>query len=157
MSPIIEIEATASSNDAVIGAVEELPEEIRFLHECTDDNFSLGIRTFDKMRGAYETPSTNDRSLTDYGHATADSEMRHQQLEQRKNNLLAKLHEQKLRKDEEDLIIECDRLERQLENDGKVIDLVDYNTSAPSGLLNLYGQIMAHISSTRLLNNSSKW
>ena len=125
LSPILENEATASSNDEIIGAIEELPEEIRFLHECTDENFSLGIRTFDKTRGPYETPSTSDRSITDYGHATADSEMRHQQLEQRKINLLAKLHEQKLRKEEEDIMIECDRLERQLEDESKVIDLVD--------------------------------
>ena len=67
LSPILENEATASSNGAVIGEIEEIPEEIRFLHECTDDNFTLGIRTFEKMRGAYETPSTNDRSPTDYG------------------------------------------------------------------------------------------
>ena len=123
LSPILVNEATASSNGAVNGAADELPAEIRFLHECTDDNFTLGIRPFEKMRGVYETPSTNnnDRSPTDYGHATVDSEMRHQQLEQRKINLPAKLHEQKLRKDEEDLIIEFDRLERQLEGNEKVI------------------------------------
>ena len=55
--------------------------------------------------------------------------MRTQQLEQRKISLLAKLHEQKLRKEEEDLILECDRLERQLENDNKLIDLVDNGQS----------------------------
>ena len=108
LSPILENEATASSKE-IIGAIEELPEEIRFLHECTDENFSLGLRTFEKMRDPYETPSTNERSIIDYGHATVDSETRTQQLEQRKINLLAKLHEQKLRKEEEELIVECDR------------------------------------------------
>ena len=67
LSPILVNEATASSNGAVNGAADELQAEIRFLHECTDDNFTLGIRPFEKMRGAYETPSTNDRSPTDYG------------------------------------------------------------------------------------------
>ena len=81
LSPILENEATASSNE-IIGAIEGLPEEIRFLHECTDENFSLGMRTFDKMRDPYETPSTNERSIIDYGHATVDSETRTQQLEQ---------------------------------------------------------------------------
>ena len=69
-------EATANPAIGNNRADDETPPEIRFLHECTDDNFVLGTRPFEN----YETPSANadERSPTDYGHATADSEMKQQ-------------------------------------------------------------------------------
>ena len=71
-------EATADSAIGNNRADDETPPEIRFLHECTNDNFVLGTRPFENMRDNYETPSANadGRSPTDYGHATVDSEMK---------------------------------------------------------------------------------
>ena len=124
LSPI-RTEATAIPAIGDNRADDQTPPEIRFLHECTDDNFLLGTRPFE----SYETPSANtdDRSPTDYGHATADSELKLQLLEKKKQDLLTKLNEQRIRKNIEILIEENNKLERQLEEEDKIIDLVESN------------------------------
>ena len=50
-------EALASPNNGQqIRADGPTPFGIRFLHECTDDYYELGTRTYDNTKGDLETP-----------------------------------------------------------------------------------------------------
>ena len=128
-------------------ADDKTPPEIRFLHDH-DDEYQLRKQ---KVKNDYETPSSNSdpEQDIDYGHATIDSEARHQILMDKKKAILRKLLEQANQKKENDLLNEISQLENQLEsNNAQVIDLIDNGPSTSSMTSVTTATTTSHVSSS---------